>query len=45
LKVGGLYGGIPLPSSVLDVVCADSALYMASEFYNTTCMNMPFAAL
>jgi uncharacterized membrane protein (UPF0136 family) len=32
LKVGGLYGDFPLSSSVLNVVCADSALYVASTF-------------
>jgi len=32
LEIGGLYGDFPLSSSVLNVVCADSALYMASAF-------------
>lgn len=32
LKVGGLYGDFPLSSSVLTVVCAGSALYVASAF-------------
>jgi hypothetical protein len=45
VKVGGLFGVFPLPSSALKDGCADSALHMASAFCNTMCMNVSGAVL